>query len=560
MKRHYGIRRLILWVLLLGFWHACCGTAPCSADEDLFEARLNRGLFNTDPYAYLLIEKARAEKMHAKEYLSSAQKFSPDLPAVYFAFAAQGLPRSLHEALERIDYFVQGIEAYARNFWWLFNLSGLLFLSIITSYVLSLCVVVAMRFPMEYRLLSHDIREDKRKALLLAVPLFLSFFGFFLFVAGTLFVFGLYFRPRERILVYCALLSLLLWPVMAKFAHTFLSSPSPELRGTVAVNEGRDNSYALLTLARSKDFAPTFSYALAAKREGRYAEAISRYKALIGKQHDALVYTNLGNAYYAATDTEAAKNAYRKAISVDPRAAANYNLSQVLRAALDFPQGSEYFLAAAKLDREAVSRFASAADSNPNRFVADELLPMSAFWEYAREESTVPASAYMIPFVSGLIMIPAFSFLGRRLREGSRRCKRCGEVFCNACSGSRTWGGMCARCYKFFVRVDELDSRERISRLMTLHQRQTRRRRTAKILSYVFPGTGQIYAGRLTAGLLLLWPFLFSLTVSVMNRHPFVGLSPFEQNWVTLVALVPAFFSYLFSISHIRKGLQRGWL
>jgi tetratricopeptide (TPR) repeat protein len=560
LKGHYGIRRLFLGILLLGFWHVSCGTAFCSADEDLFEARLNRGLFNTDPYAHLLIEKARTETMHTKEYLFSAQKFSPDLPAVYFAFAEQGLPRTLHEAWERIDYFFQGIEAYSRNFWWLFNLEGLLFLSIITSCVLSLCVIVAMRFPMEYGLLSHDIREDRRKALLLAVPLFLSFFGFFLFAVGALFVFGLYFRPRERILVYCALLSLLLWPPLAKFAHPFLSPPSPELRGTVAVNEGRDNSYALLTLAGSKDFAPAFSYALAAKREGRYAEAISRYKALLGKQHDALVYTNMGNAYYAANDPDAAKEAYRQAISIEPRAAANYNLSQVLRATLDFPRGSEYFLAAARLDREAVSRFASVAGSNPNRFVADELLPMSDFWESAKKESSVPVSAYVIPFVSGLIMIPAFLFLSRRLREGSRRCKRCGEVFCSACAGSRTWGGMCARCYKFFVRVDELDSRERISRLMSLHQRQTRRRRTAKILSSVIPGTGQIYAGRLTAGLLLLWPFLFSLTVPVMSRYAFVGLSPFEQNWVMFVALVPALFSYLFSISHIRKGIQRGWL
>jgi len=553
------MRVLTLWVFLLGFW-CCCGTAPCTAEEDLLEARLNKGLSNTDPYAYLLIEKAHKEDSRAKEYLLLAQKYSPDLPAVYFASAARGLPRSLHEALERIDYFVQGGEAYARNFWWLFDLSGLLFLSVITSFALSLCVIIAMRVPMEYGLLSHDIKEDRKKALLLAVPLLLSFFGFFLFAAGTLFVLGLYFRPRERTLVYCAFLSLLLWPALAQYAYTFHSSPSPELRGTVAVNEGRDNSYAFLALSQSRDFAPAFSYALAAKREGQYAEAVNRYKSLLGKGHDVLVYTNLGNAYYAANDTEAAKEAYRKALSIEPRAAASYNLSQVLRAALDFSQGSEYFLAAAKLDRGAVSRFASVTSSNPNRFVADELLPMSVFWEYAKKESPVPASLSLIPFVSGLILILAFSFLSKRLREGSRRCKRCGRVYCSACAGSRTWGGMCAQCYKFFVRVDELDSRERISRLMSLHQRQTRRRRTAKVLSSLFPGTGQIYAGRLITGLLLLWPFLFSLTVPVLSRHPFVGLSPFAQNWVALLCGIPAVFAYLFSISHIRKGIQRGWL
>lgn len=554
------IRHIVAGNVLLLCFYLWLGAGPCRAADDLYEARLNKGLFNTEPYSYLLMEKARMEKGRAREYLLTARKYSPDLPAVYFELAWRGSPASLNGIFERIDYFRQGLKAYERNFWWLFNLSGLLSLGLIISYVLSLSALLAIRFPMEYRLLSHDIGEDGKKLISLVLLVLLSFFGFFVFVAGVLFLFGLYFRPKEKALVYLALMSLLLSPAATSFAKAFLSPPSPELRAIVAVNEGKDNGYALMTLKGSGDFASVFSYALALKREGRYEEAVATYKRLIGQKRDALIYTNLGNAYYAANDLEAAKEAYRSAVAIKPLPSAYYNLSQVLRGTLDFVKGDEYFLAAAKLDPEAVSRFTSLSSSNPNRFVVDEPLPMSALWEYARGKSGSPGLRSLAAFGVAILLIPAFYILSRRMEDHAYRCKRCGEVYCSNCSKSRTWGGMCPQCYKFFVRVEELDSRERIARLSSLYQRQTRRRRTIRLLSYAIPGAGQIYAGRILSGVLFLWPFLFSFALLALGRFPFSGLSPFNQSWLELLAVISTVLVYALSIFNMRKGIQKGWL
>ena len=71
-----------------------------------------------------------------------------------------------------------------------------------------------------------------------------------------------------------------------------------------------------------------------------------------------------------------------------PLPSALYNLSQSYRVTLNFDKGEEYFLAAQRLDNDAVLNFRRIAGRNPNRFVVDEGLPVSDLLKYAMGKIT----------------------------------------------------------------------------------------------------------------------------------------------------------------------------
>jgi tetratricopeptide (TPR) repeat protein len=561
MSAHPKFATTTVWILLLGIGGFVLGTSPCEGADDLYESRLDRGLSTTEPYSYFLILKSHQEPANAKNLLRIARQYSPDLPAVYLALASERL--STGGIFQAIEFFREGIKAYGRNFWWAFSLAGLLYSSMLISFALSLVLVLFIRLFMDAGLVSHDGMEDRRRLAFVLVPVILSLFGPVALIAGLFFLIGIYFRRENKAVVYAALLFFLFSPTLLTVEGRFTSAPSPGLRAMVEVNEGKDNRYALWAIQGKEGFASQFSRTLALKREGNYNEAIEGYRSLMGGSHksDPRLLVNLGNAYYAVHDKAAAEDSYQKALQRLPLPSAYYNLSQLRREMLDFGKGDEYFLEAAKLNPEAVSRFTSRSGAGPNRFVVDEPLPRSAFWESAL--GTGDGSLYSFPLFGTLIaviMIPAFYFFNRGTTHRAQRCKRCGAVFCSRCSRAIAWGGMCPQCYSSLIKMDEMDSRERIARLLSIYESQTRRRKTAKILSYVLPGTGQIYSGKILLGLSLVWTFFFSLSVCAMSRLPAVGIFPFSHDWITLPALVLMGGAYLFSILHIGRGMRKGWL
>jgi len=550
-----------VWIVLLGIWGLVLGAGPCEGVEDLYESRLSRGLSTTEPYSYLLIGKAHQEPGNAEDFLKMAKQYSPDLPAVYFGLASESL--STGGIFQAIDYFREGIKAYGRNFWWEFTLAGLLYSSILISFALSLVLILIIRLFMDAGLVSHDGMEDRKRLILVLVPVVLSPFGPVALIAGMFFLIGIYFKKENKAVVYAALLFFLFSPTLLNVEHKFFSAPSPELRAVVKVNEGKDNRYALWAIKGREDFASQFSHALALKREGNYHEAIEGYLSLMGgsRRSAPRLFVNLGNAYYAIQDRAAAEDSYQKALQRSPLPSAYYNLSQLHREMLDFAKGDEYFLEAAKLNPEAVSIFTSRSGTGPNRFVVDEILPSSVLWEYAL--GTGNGSLYRFPLLitlMAILMIPGFYLLNRGTRHRAQRCKRCSEVFCSRCSKVIVWGELCPRCYTSLTKMDEVDSKERIARLLSIYESRTRRRKRAKILSCVLPGTGQIYSGKILLGLLLLWPFSFSLVLFVFNNLPMVGILPFSHTWITPLAVMLMGFTYLFSILHIGRGIRKGWL
>lgn len=538
-----------------------------SSGTGLYEEQLNRGIRNSEPYSYLLIKEAKNDKTDAQNLLREAVRYSPDLPAAYFELSKNRFRFTPDGLFEAVDYMIQGVAAYQRNFWWSSMMAASLFVSAVLSFVVSILVVIMIRLPGDIPLFSHDLWEEKSNMLLFLVLAF-ALFGPLYLLGALLILISLYQkRLLDKLVIYAYVLFLLVTPWIFNALSVILDAPaSAELKAVVQVNESRDNRYALSLLGDSNNAVEMFSYALALKREGRYKESIDVYKKLISKKSDPRIYNNLANCYVAIKDLERAIDCYKKSIELKRLPSALYNLSQVYRENFDFEKGEEYFLYAQKLDSEAVLRFRSTSGQNPNRFVVDETLPLTALWKYAGKKATgtvtmglsaLPPRFMPIP---GLFMALLFFIINKRVKNRAYRCGKCGKILCIHCEKRILWGRMCLQCYRSLVKLDELDAKERIASLLAVYEHRKRRRDFLKVLSFVIPGSSQIYAGNVSYGLLFLWPFLFFMLIPMMDSFFVVEMSDFSHLWLNLLSLYLMVVVYFISNVITRRRLAKGWL
>ena len=535
--------------------------------EDIREAGLNKGIKNNEAYSYLLIRKADENSKESVHLLREAMNASPDLPAVYFRMAKESIAPSYMGLFQTVNYTIEGILAYARNFWWAFTLSGSLLFSIVLSLISAVTVIVLMRLPADIPLFAHDAAEVKYLLLLLVLLIALSAVSPLLFLAGMLFLSGIYMKRYDRIVVYIFLVFLLFSPLFFRAASVYLNAfSSAELKGAVEVNESKGNRYALAVLKDRESFPSVFSYALALKREGMYAEAVSEYKGLLQNHTDPRAHVNIGNSYVGLKNLESAAASYLKAAEIEPLPSAYYNLSQISRELFEFQKGNEYFKKALDLDREAVTGYRMIYSRHPNRIVVDETLGHTALWRIAMDDSgdvsTFGASVLPPAVISGsaVLLIFFYFLLNHTFSEKAYRCKRCSVVLCPRCENRLTWGSMCHSCYASLIKLDELEVKERVARLLSIHGHQKKRRSIMKVLSFILPGLSQIYAGNILAGFSFLWPFLFFLFLPVTNAVCAGGGVFYAHSFFTWAAFFLAAFIYVIANILTRQRIKKGWL
>jgi tetratricopeptide (TPR) repeat protein len=565
------MKKIVIAVLLCLFI-----LPPVSGADDFYESELDHGITNSTAYSYLLIAQSREHRAQAGELLNKARVYSPDLPAVYFALSKASFSLSGGGLLKSVDYIVQGVAAYSRNFWWTFTLTTSLFFSLVLSFLLAVVITVAIRLFYDIPLLSHDLAEGNLHPVVLAVFFLISLFGPLLLLAGLLVLLGLYMKKTDRAVMYLFLVFLLCSPLIVNTAARFISAfSSGNVRSVVMVNDSQDNKYAMAALKNDTEFAPLFSYALALKRDGRYEEAIAAFERLLGKRQDPRVYVDLGNCYvglglndqqHGRDYLEEAMGKYRAAIHIRPLASAYYNLSEISRETLDFAKGDEYFRSAVSLDRAAVSGYRALYSRNPNRLVADETLPSDSLWEYiwGRPFRAMTFGMTRIPpavlSVLALCLLALFYFMDKQLPRRAYRCRKCGVILCTKCEKGLLWGQMCPRCYGSLIKLDEFDAKERVARILSIYARQRRRRTILKILSFILPGSPQIFAGKTFKGFFFLWPFLFFLVVPVTDSIFVPNNALVSHGFFSWAALYLAVVVYFVSNVITRQRISRGWL
>jgi hypothetical protein len=109
------------------------------------------------------------------------------------------------------------------------------------------------------------------------------------------------------------------------------------------------------------------------------------------------------------------------------------------------------------------------------------------------------------------------------------------------------------------IKLDELDARERITRLQTVYGYQMRRRKILNLLSFLLPGAAYIYAGYVLKGFFILWPFLFLLLVFVISSIFVVGMPYFPHLWLNWGIFFLAVAFYLVSNFIVQRRLAKGW-
>ena len=550
-------------------------SASATAGDDFYNSQLNRGIRNSDTYAYFLLKQAHLNKAEAGRLLDDAVRYSPDLPAVYFEHAKKSFSLSGPGLLKSVDYIISGIDAYSRNFWWSFSLTGALYFSLILSFILSFIVIVSVRLSRDLPMITHDIKETSSRAVFLFALLAISVISPLFFIAGSLILMGIYMRKMDRIVVYVFLLFLLFLPVFFSTGSLFMNTlSSGKLKAVVQENESQGNIYALTNLKDNKDFNATFSYALALKHEGNYQDAIGIYKKFLANKSNPRVLVNLGNCYVGLYNFQEEKKGsldeaaryYTLAINAKPAASAYYNLSEVSREMLDFERGDEYFKAALHIDRAAVENYRTISNRNANRFVVDETIPRTELWDYAKSNSSRVANfgmtvfpAPLLSFVA-LLLISVFYILPGRLRYHAYRCRKCDTILCNGCERELVIGQICSQCYGSMIKLAELDVKERVSRILSIYDQQKKRRDIMNILSFVLPGAAHIYSGKILYGFLILWPFLFFISVPFVDSFFFPGSSLISHGFFNVAALVLALLVYLVSNLITRQGISKGWL
>ena len=556
------MKKLVLLLFLVLF---LIPARPSGAS--LYEEQLNRGVRNSEPYSYILINEAKINKKNAGDLFQEAIRHSPDLPAAYFERAKNSFAFTPKGIFEAVDSTLQGITAYKRNFWWSSMLIATLFSSVILSFVISVLVIVMIRIPGDISLFSHDIQEEKSNLFLLMV-LALAVFGPLYLLGALLVLVSLYQKKfLDKCIIYCYVLFLLLSPwVFQTFSIIFSAPVSAQLKAVVQVNESKDGRYALSLLKDSNNPAELFSYALALKREGRYKEAIGSYDTLISRKPDARLYNNLANCYTATDNFAKAKDLYNKSIELKQLPSNLYNLSQVYRESFNFEKGEKYFLLAQGLDNDAVFRFRSISGGNPNRFVIDEMLSFTDLVKYAKGKAagTVAMGLSVLPpkFMPflGFALAILFFLLNKKFKNRAYRCSKCGQILCIHCESRILWGRMCSECYSSLIKLDELDAKERITKLLAVYEYQKRRRNLLKVMSFIIPGSCQIYTGSILYGLLFLWPFLFFLLVPIMNSFFVMEMSGFSHVWLNYISVYLMVVVYFISNVITRRRLAKGWL
>ena len=232
----------------------------------------------------------------------------------------------------------------------------------------------------------------------------------------------------------------------------------------------------------------------------------------------------------------------------------------------DYAAGDKFYDEAASLDAPVVSRFNAIASKNPNRTVIDSVYGKQDLEAFVASNRAASASIFPLGNVAGMIgagvLLLIFTVMSFTDIALAGRCTNCGKVICERCAPGKTYGGKCASCYRLLSEFDDTSPRAKVARMLSTMRIKDKLRDRIKALSFAPPGVAQIYAGKLTEGLLYLVGFIFLLISSALTALPTftVGLAGLTHSWLTPWLLIAAVMLYGISFVSVNRRVEMGWL
>ncbi len=494
--------------------------------NELAEYRAESGLKNLEPHSLVLTDmglKAYNENREKEALMlfTKAKELSPDLPLTYLYLSKANFSLSLKGIYTSLGYLFDAWRAFHRNFWWSFQIAGVLSLSLFLAIYMSIIVLLIVLMSSKFSLYVHDILEDKRKIFLLLPVFILAFFGPVFGVIGFLLPVWIYMKGREKVVIYCGIailtLIVLLLPLFWSFPG---ASQDRTLRSIVRINEGTYSGETSKPDTSNRGYESTFAYALDLKRKGFYDEAIMIYEGLLNQGDDAKIYNNLANCYVGLGKYDTAVTYYNKAIKLKKLVSAHYNLSQLYREHFNFSDARGYYQKAININPQKVNFYNSVRGTSVNRFVMDESLSNRELWYTAFKWYPYYKSSMFLgriltftnrglSIVLFFLLVLALYIYNKQAPCGAYRCRRCGRIYCGSCEKRISREEVCITCFKTLVELSELGPKERIEKILEIQRYRDNRNQRLKILTLILPGSGHIYSGRHISGSLILLSYAF---------------------------------------------------
>ncbi len=556
----------------------------------IHERLIDLGSIRVRTFAASLLREAdflslQGDYQKALSLCRNAEELAGDLPEIHWKIA-ELLQRqnpvnpfpALEEGFQAVKSLVLSFDSAA-----LLIVDGLL-LFLVSCFVFFsvFYLVVFLRYG---RMLHHDLYEllpgDPNPVglwlvmlVLLIAPLLLGG-GLFGVCALWFILFWSYSGRKERWIHILFLLFLLVTPLWANVLQRGVEHLSSDRMASIlAHRDGAADDATVAGLVRlterfPKDDAAFFMLGTAYKKRGEYAKAKETLqKAIHQNGNEADYYNNLGNVYYAMRKLGKAVEMYHEAIALEPRNAAfHFNLSAVQRELFLLDQSDREYYKARALNPAEVSYYVEILGPNYNRMVIDSILPDLRLWNgFFRTIFPVGAAgregggSLQKIFVRGgwLLLILAAALLLhllRRSRGYSRRCRKCGVVFCRKCQSHQRREPICSQCAYIFEEGAGIEVKMRTRKILEILNYKERKLEKGRVLGILIPGGGHIYFGRPITGFAVLCLVVSFLVVgffrSILPAQVMVfEAAPWERH---LWLLLPVMVVYLFSLLHLYR-------
>ena len=335
-----------------------------------------------------------------------------------------------------------------------------------------------------------------------------------------------YSRISERVILGVGLALLGLLPLGLGYIGKGLELPSSTAAYMYRVAKGEDDGHSpgevkrCLAKAKGQDAQLLWVLGLYHKRRGDLPQAEVYFRRAIGLRAGAAAHVNLGNVILASKrDWRKAFDQYDKASRT---AEANFNMSQIYRRSHQTPyikQGTEAVMRAKLIDADRVSAFQAIKKPRLNRFVMDLYPPNSLYWKRLLSSkrgdrfATAVWGGVMpwIPLGWGWTLGLGVLALLIGLRPatgklfGASVCASCGRTVCSRCDPENQ-GESCSQCLAVFSKGDttKVAPQVRIEKEIAVRRYERRKSLLVKIVSILFPGSGQILFERPVKGFFIM--------------------------------------------------------
>jgi len=155
----------------------------------------------------------------------------------------------------------------------------------------------------------------------------------------------------------------------------------------------------------------------------------------------------------------------------------------------------------------------------------------------------------------GLFFVIPFVMLGLgRLVRFPQNCSKCNQPACQWCYFTPKREDLCSQCFNAFIKKEGVDQLARNEKELDISSYEGRRRKTARILTFFFPGTGHFFLGQVGWGITFMFFSCALVYWAGVSQILFPAPTGIEMSWMAVkfgcIVLVGGLF-YILSIRSI---------